>query len=198
MDALAITNSAALTMSSREIATLTGKRHDHVIRDIRVMLSKLYGEEGVPKFGDTYAEPQNGRTYPVFNLPKRETLILVSGYNVKMRAAIVDRWQELETKSTISVPNFSNPAEAARAWAEQYDARMLAEADRLLGKSMRYATVERMKMLYYGMKFKRRVLKSAAVQMKIPPIDVFDANYGTVKAYHADVWREAYGLEILL
>lgn len=23
-----------------------------------------------------------------------------------------------------------------------------------------------------------------------------DANYGTVKAYHADVWREAYAVEI--
>jgi hypothetical protein len=33
--------------------------------------------------------------------------------------------------------------------------------------------------------------------MGLPPIDIFDANYGTVKAYHADAWREAYALEIL-
>lgn len=32
--------------------------------------------------------------------------------------------------------------------------------------------------------------------MEMPPIDVFDSNYGTVKAYHADVWREAYALDI--
>ena len=31
----------ALTMTSREIAELTGKRHDNVMRDIRTMLDDL-------------------------------------------------------------------------------------------------------------------------------------------------------------
>ncbi|KFL48249.1 hypothetical protein IL54_3678 [Sphingobium sp. ba1] len=86
------------TMSSREIAELTGKRHDHVMRDIRVMLVELYGEEGLPKFGGTYRNEQNGQEYPCFNLPKRESLILVSGYDVNMRAKIIDRWQMLEDR----------------------------------------------------------------------------------------------------
>jgi len=84
------------TMSSREIADLCEKRHDHVMRDIREMLQQLHGEGGVPKFGDTYRNEQNGQEYPVFVLPKRETLILVSGYSVHLRARIIDRWQELE------------------------------------------------------------------------------------------------------
>lgn len=63
---------SALTMSSREIAELTGKRHDHVMRDITVMLTELHGAGGLPKFGDTYRNEQNGQLYPCFKLPKRE------------------------------------------------------------------------------------------------------------------------------
>jgi hypothetical protein len=40
-------------------------------------------------------------------------------------------------------------------------------------------------------------LKEASAQIGVPPVDVFDQNYGTVKAYHANVWRDAYGVEIL-
>lgn len=53
-----------------------------------------------------------------------------------------------------------------------------------------------MEMLYHGQEFAWRELKSVAAEMGVPPIKVFDANYGTVNAYHADVWREAYALEI--
>ncbi len=87
------------TMSSREIAELTGKQHAHVMRDIRNMLVELKGEGGISKFGDTVRNEQNGQEYPIYRLPKRETLILVSGYNLTMRAAIIDRWQELEARA---------------------------------------------------------------------------------------------------
>ncbi len=87
-----------LTMTSREIAELTGKEHRNVMADIRKMLTELHGEDGMLKFQHTQINPQNGQSYPIFNLPKRETLILVSGYNVGMRAKIIDRWQELEAQ----------------------------------------------------------------------------------------------------
>lgn len=99
MNALTIPGGAAATMTSREISDLTGKRHDHVMRDIRAMLVELHGDGGVPSFGDTHVDPQNGQSYPIFKLPKRESLILVSGYNVAMRAKIIDRWQELEEQA---------------------------------------------------------------------------------------------------
>ncbi|WP_370558268.1 Rha family transcriptional regulator [Edwardsiella tarda] len=38
----------ALTMSTREIAELTGKRHDHVLRDARNLLAELQS----PKVGE--------------------------------------------------------------------------------------------------------------------------------------------------
>ena len=73
------------TMSSLEIAKLTGKRHDNVMSDTRIMLESL--EIQSPDFLGDYKDSK-GRTYQCFNLPKRETLILVSGYNIQLRAKI--------------------------------------------------------------------------------------------------------------
>ena len=91
--ALIATQSSEMTMSSLEIAKLTGKEHFNVLVDIRKMLEEL--ELGDLKFQDTYLSAQK-KQMPCFNLPKRECFILVSGYNLKLRAAIIDRWQELE------------------------------------------------------------------------------------------------------
>lgn len=83
----------ALTMSSREIAELTGKRHDHVLRDVENMLQEL-GQTSPHFWGelpDSYSRLQR-----VAFLPKDLSITLVAGYSVQMRHAIVCRWQELE------------------------------------------------------------------------------------------------------
>ena len=98
---MVIESSNVLTMSSLEIAELTGKQHKHVLTDIRNMLNSLNIESAV--FTADYKDSK-GRMYPCYNLPKRETLILVSGYSVTMRARIIDRWQELEEKQTPATP----------------------------------------------------------------------------------------------
>ena len=54
-----------------------------------------------------------------------------------------------------------------------------------------------MEMAYHGQKFDWRILKEAASEMGVAPRKIFDANYGTVNAYHADVWAEAYAVEII-
>jgi len=82
-------------MSSREIAELTGKEHKNVLADIRNMLEKL--KIDCADFSAQYKD-STGRSLPCFNLPKRETLILVSGYDIPLRARIIDRWQELEAQ----------------------------------------------------------------------------------------------------
>lgn len=82
-----------MTMSSREIAKYTKKRHDNVMTDIGRMFIEL--EMFAPDFTGTY-KTSRGNEYLEFHLPKRETLILISGYSAKLRAAIIDRWQALE------------------------------------------------------------------------------------------------------
>lgn len=115
-------------MSSREIADLTGKLHLHVVRDIKAMLAGL--GEVATKFGGYYTA-SNGKANPCFNLPKRETLILVSGYSVTLRTRIIDRWMELEARGQMqapALPNFSDPVAATRAWANEFEAKQIARA----------------------------------------------------------------------
>lgn len=110
MNALTFSNGggdAPATMSTKEISDLTGKRHDHVMRDARKMLVELHGEHDLPKFGGVY-QGGNGEQRPCLHLPKRETLILVSGYNLVMRAKIIDRWQELEAGNGPTAINVRN------------------------------------------------------------------------------------------
>ena len=213
-----------LTMTSREIAELTGKDHKNIIRDIETTL--LQAEIDALKFEHIYIDTQN-RSQREYRLPKRECDLVISGYSVKYRLAIIDRWQELENqtaKNQIAVPDFSNPAEAARAWAAQYEAAQLAIATKAeigsrreatamntasqavkqvtkleieLDRSKQFSSVKRMEMLYHGQKFNWRELKSTCALMGLEPIDIFDANYGTVKAWPAEVWREVYALEII-
>ena len=251
---LLIQSGAAQTMSSREIADLTGKRHDHVLRDIRTTLVQLYGDDevqaGVPsrdifevfftRMGWGIDSPKlgNERIQGIkvrrddrgfvgeISLDYPHTMTLISGYSVRLRKSIIDEWEKLKAATnTLSVPDFANPAAAARAWADQYEARLIAErtkaeigtrreatamntasqavrtANKLrveLDRSHEYATIKRMTMLYHGQEFQWRMLKHVSAEMGLPPIDVFDQNYGTVKSYHAAVWREAYALEIEL
>ena len=86
------------SITTVEIAELTGKNHNHVMRDTKGMLTELYGEEGLSKFGQTYIHPQNKQTYPCYRLPKKEVLVLVSGYSTKLRMKIITRLEELESK----------------------------------------------------------------------------------------------------
>lgn len=103
---------ATLTMSSREIADICGKRHDHVMADIRKMLDEL--NLNAPDFSGTYKTAQ-GNEYQCFFLPKREVMILVSGYRIDLRARIIDRLNELENqqKTTALLPqNYLQALEA--------------------------------------------------------------------------------------
>lgn len=84
-----------LTMTSREIADLTGKDLSHIHRDTRTMLDELAGIDD-PDL-DHVREDKDARGYTTcFHLQKSLTITLMAGYSVKMRHAIVKRWQELE------------------------------------------------------------------------------------------------------
>lgn len=89
-----------LTMSSRDIADMCEKDHKNVLADIRNMLAQL-GKATAEFSATALVDGPNGskREIEVYHLPKRESIILVSGYRIDLRAKIVDRWQELEAKA---------------------------------------------------------------------------------------------------
>jgi phage antirepressor YoqD-like protein len=108
-----------LTMSSREIAELTGKEHKHVIRDIRVMLFELVDGPNL----DHVREEWDARGYTALIwLPKDLTFTLMAGYSVQMRHRIVTRWVELEAQQQTAVLTLPrNFAEALRLAADQVE-----------------------------------------------------------------------------
>lgn len=87
-----------ISMTSKEIAELTGKRHDNVIRDVRKMLDEIYPDGSLLSFEDTYVNTQNGETYSMYRLDRKHTFILVAGYSVQLRAKCYDHIQMLEQK----------------------------------------------------------------------------------------------------
>lgn len=115
-NAVAINSNTQLTMSSREIADLTGKEHFHVKRDIEVMLSQLNLDPS--NFGYIFLDSMN-REQKGYALDKDLTTCLVSGYNVQLRMAIIKRWTELEQATQIKLPSTYKEALLALVVAEE-------------------------------------------------------------------------------
>jgi phage antirepressor YoqD-like protein len=127
-------------MSSREIADLTGKRHDHVMRDIRRMMAEL--EITDPTFGGSYQD-NTGRALPCFFLDRDLTETLITGYNVKLRHRVIKRLRQLEQQLTQPHAIPTNLADALRLAADKAE-----ENERLLGviqlQAPKVAAIERL------------------------------------------------------
>lgn len=116
------------TMTSREIAELTGKEHFHVRRDIESMFFEL--QEDASNFGCIYLDSMN-RSQSEYRLNRELTEILLLGYSAPLRRKVIARLRELEElliqpAKAPALPDFSNPVIAARAWADAKEAEQVA------------------------------------------------------------------------
>ncbi|HAX6854437.1 TPA: Rha family transcriptional regulator [Escherichia coli] len=84
---LVVDNTKPLTMSTLQIAKLTGKSHDNVLRDIRVMYKEL-GISQESNFG--FVEKINGLGIvvkdPVCHLNEELCMTLVTGYSTPIQS----------------------------------------------------------------------------------------------------------------
>ncbi|EOH4101633.1 phage antirepressor KilAC domain-containing protein [Vibrio vulnificus] len=109
-----------MTMSSREIATLTGKDHKNVLRLIRSLID---GQVLVAQIEPLKFE-YRGQWFDYFELNKRDSLVVVARLSPDFTAAVVDRWQELESKTALSVPTtFAEALQLAANQAKELESR---------------------------------------------------------------------------
>jgi len=116
-----LNTNAVLTMTSREIAELTGKRHDNVCMDIKKMLLEL-GED-VLNFQDIYIDAMN-RAQSEYLLDRELTETLLTGYSAVLRRKVIARWHELESKPSHNIPtSLSAALRLAADQSEQIEAQ---------------------------------------------------------------------------
>lgn len=119
-----LSTNTEMTMSSREIAELTGSRHDNVKISMERMRSS-----GVISF-TAMQEPTLGGGKPttVYHVDKRDSYVVVAQLSPEFTAALVDRWQELEKQTQSQIPQ--SFAEALQLAANQ--AKELEEKNQAL------------------------------------------------------------------
>lgn len=121
---LSNTSNDELTMTHLQFASITGKRNDSVKRTMETLV-----EQGVISFTQSVEKGTGGRPTTLYRVNERDSYIVMAQLDPKFTAQLVDEWKQLKEekdKGILQLPNFNNPAEAARAWAEQYETAQLA------------------------------------------------------------------------
>lgn len=95
LDLSGANNSNSLTMTSREIAEITGKQHKNVLVDCD-KLNENYRVMGLAEISADFYMDQRNRNQREYKLTKMQTLDLMTGYNIELRIKVIRRWEELE------------------------------------------------------------------------------------------------------
>lgn len=93
-----LSSSVNQTMSSREIAQLVSSKHGDVKRSADRLAAAGILTAPLAQFEFEH----NGNTYIEYRFNKRDSLVLVARLSPEFTAAVVDRWQELESPAALS------------------------------------------------------------------------------------------------
>jgi len=127
-----IINYTVQTITSLEIAELTGKQHKDVLKAIRNMepsWEKVCGRN-FALTSRTIVQPNGGtREVPCYSLTKTECLYIATKFNDEARAKLVLRWEELE------MAEVRRKMSDVRCLPEPQ--QILALADEIIGEGLR-------------------------------------------------------------
>lgn len=117
-------------MTSLEIAELTGKQHNYLMKAIRKM-EPAWEKVSQGKFAQSsrmVVQPNGGvREFPCYVLTKTECLYIATKFNDAARAKLVLRWQELELQEQQRQQQLCLPEPK----------KILALADEIIGEGLR-------------------------------------------------------------
>ena len=175
-------------MSSREIAEVTGKQHAHVMRDLRSTLDSIAeSKNGLGVYEANYLD-SNGQQRPMYLLDKKATLLIVSGYDVNLRLAIINRWEELETQNAAKLPSTYIEALESLILAEKQKEALLLESqekqariEKLIHNSKLYTVTELAKEV--GLRSAQelnKILSEKKIQYKVNETYVLSAKYASL------------------
>jgi Rha family phage regulatory protein len=83
------------TMTSLEVAELTGMRHADLLRDIRKM-EVAWDKINQRKFALVEYTDSKGEKRPMYQLNKKEWLYIATKFNDEARVMLINRWEYLE------------------------------------------------------------------------------------------------------
>ena len=111
-------------MTSLQIAEVTGKPHNDVLKAIRAM-EPAWVKITQGKFSLSTYTDRSGKSNPCYSLTKTECLYIATKFNDEARAKLVIRWEELERQSAHpSIPqNFAEALRLAATQQEQLEAQ---------------------------------------------------------------------------
>ena len=89
------------TLTSLEVAEITGKRHDNVLSDIRDEIDKLGVEKGLLIFQESYYINSQNKQQPMFLLNYKGVLQLGARYNAETRFRLIEKIEQLQKPMTI-------------------------------------------------------------------------------------------------
>ena len=126
------------TMTSLEIAELTGKQHKDVMRAIRKMEPAWVKVNG-RNFALVEYKDAKGELRPCYQLTKTECLYIATKFNDEARAKLVLRWEELEMADVRGIRNATlcNAEKMAAERCLSEPKKILALADDIIGEALR-------------------------------------------------------------